>query len=170
MWSGRLAEPSQIVSSEIQLCVELEVAWPRVRTAATLKLLDIEGCPDTFKGPSGQLHRNQLFWLDNCMESSWASSRNLLLDRRHEMRHCPYYLKTQKKTEILLKSNRYIKCFCQPECCQYKILTNSPFGHSGTKKTWLVWKYISGPKIKNTPHFCHKRTKGKHSIREKPLV
>jgi hypothetical protein len=24
---------------------------------------------------------------------------------------------------ILLKSNRYIKCFCQPECCQYKILT-----------------------------------------------
>jgi len=24
---------------------------------------------------------------------------------------------------ILLKSNRYIKCFCQPKCCQYKILT-----------------------------------------------
>jgi hypothetical protein len=23
---------------------------------------------------------------------------------------------------ILLKSNRYTKCFCQPECCQYKIL------------------------------------------------
>jgi hypothetical protein len=26
---------------------------------------------------------------------------------------------------ILLKSNHYIKCFCQPECCQYKILTGS---------------------------------------------
>jgi hypothetical protein len=24
---------------------------------------------------------------------------------------------------IHLKSNRYIKCFCQPECCQHKILT-----------------------------------------------
>jgi len=24
---------------------------------------------------------------------------------------------------ILLKSNRYIKCFCQPKCCQYKIQT-----------------------------------------------
>jgi hypothetical protein len=30
--SGHLIEPSQIVSSEIHLCVELEVAWPSVRT------------------------------------------------------------------------------------------------------------------------------------------
>jgi hypothetical protein len=27
-----------------------------IQTAATLKLLDIEGRPDAFKGPSGRLH------------------------------------------------------------------------------------------------------------------
>jgi hypothetical protein len=71
---------------------------------------------------------------------------------------------------FLLESNLYIKCFCQPEYCQYKILTNSPFGHSGTKITGPVSKYILGPKIKNTPPFYLKRTKGKHSIREKPQL
>jgi hypothetical protein len=44
---------------------------------------------------------------------------------------------------------------------EVKILTNSPFGHSGTKITSPVWKYILGSKIKITPLFCHKGTKGK---------
>jgi hypothetical protein len=57
---------------------------------------------------------------------------------------------------ILLKSSRYKKCFCQPECCQYKILTNSPFGHSRTKNTWPIWKYIPGPKQKILPLFVSK--------------
>jgi hypothetical protein len=71
---------------------------------------------------------------------------------------------------ILLKSNRYIKCFCQPECCQYKILTNSPFGYSGTKKYLTGLEIHSRSKTKNTPPFCLKRTKGKQSIREKPQL
>jgi len=69
---------------------------------------------------------------------------------------------------ILLKSNRDIKCFCQPECCQYKILTNSHFGNSGTKKHLTGLKIHSRSKTKNTPFFCLKRIKGKHSIKEKP--
>jgi len=40
-------------------------------------LLDIAGCPDTFKGSSKWLHRNRLIWLGICKESLWASSRSL---------------------------------------------------------------------------------------------
>jgi hypothetical protein len=67
---------------------------------------------------------------------------------------------------ILLKSNHYIKRFCQPECYQYKILTNSSFIHSGTKKILIGLEIHSRSKTKNTPPFCLKRTKGKQSIRE----
>jgi hypothetical protein len=35
-------------------------------------------------------------------------------------------------------------------------LTNSPFGHSGTKITWPVWKYILGPNQKLLPLFVTK--------------
>jgi hypothetical protein len=82
--------------------------------------------------------------------------RNLWPNTWHEMRHCPYYLKTSNRTDNPVKSNRYIKCFCQPGCCEYKILTNSSFGHSGTKNTWPVWKYIPGPKQKILPLFVSK--------------
>lgn len=37
-----------------------------------------------------------------------------------------------------------------------KILTNSPFGHSGTKITWPVWKYILGPNQQLLPLFVTK--------------
>jgi len=90
-----------------------------------------------------------------CKESSWTSSRSLWSVTYFEI--------------ILLICNHYIKCFCHPEWSQHKILTNSPFSHSGTKKildrfgnTFLV----QNSKTKNTPPFCLKRTKGKQSIRE----
>jgi hypothetical protein len=60
------------------------------------------------------------------------------------------------KPIILLICNNYIKCFCNPEYSQHKILTNSPFGYSGTKNTWLVWKYIPGLKQKILPLFVSK--------------
>jgi hypothetical protein len=50
------------------------------------------------------------------------------------------------KPTILLIWNHYIKCFCYPEYSQHKILTNSPFGHSGTKNvTPRIWacKFVS---------------------------
>jgi hypothetical protein len=49
------------------------------------------------------------------------------------------------------------------ECSQK--LTNSPFGHSGTKITCPVKNTKIGPKLKNTPYFCLKMTKGKQSIK-----
>jgi hypothetical protein len=42
-------------------------------------------------------------------------------------------------------------------------LTNSPFGHFGTKTTWPVWKYIPGPKIKLLPNFVTKGQRVKQS-------
>jgi len=61
---------------------------------------------------------------------------------------------------ILLKRNYYIKCFCQPECYQYKILTNSPFGHSGTKKT--LGRFGNTFPVQNTKYspFLSQKDKG----------
>jgi len=72
-----------------------------------------------------------------------------------------------KISEILLNSGFPVKSiftymwFCPKQNEANHKLTNSPFGHSGTKITWPVWKYIPSPKIKITSPFCHKRTKGK---------
>jgi hypothetical protein len=104
------------------------------------------------------------------LEIAWNLHGHLLetCDHTHGMKWDTVHITWRHWIEpiILLKSNRYIKCFCHPECIQHKILTNSPFGHSGTKKTWPVWKYIPGPKTKNTSPFCHKRAKGKQSIKK----
>jgi hypothetical protein len=78
----RLAETSQIVStSEIQLLVEFwkSLTYHPDGVALTsgrlqINLPDTVGRPDAFKGSFGRLHRNRLFWLENCMESSWTSS------------------------------------------------------------------------------------------------
>jgi hypothetical protein len=93
--------------------------------AARLKLLNTAGRLEAIKGPSGQLHRNRLFWLKNCMESSWTSSRNLWLVTWLEINTVHITWRLWKERIILLKGNRYIRCFCQLECCQYKILTES---------------------------------------------
>jgi hypothetical protein len=62
-------------------------------------------------------------------------------------------------TEFLLKSIFTTKWFFQQNVANYK-LTNSPFGHSGTKITLPVKNTIP-VQIKITPFFCHKGTKGK---------
>jgi len=98
-----LVEPSQIVS--------LEQCSSVVRTAATLKLLDIAGLSDAFKGQSGRLHWNWLFWLGNCVESSWTSSRNLWQGTWLQIRHCPYYLKILNKTNNPIKKQLSHKIF-----------------------------------------------------------
>jgi hypothetical protein len=104
------------------------------------------------------------------LELAWNLHGHLLetCDHTHGMKWDTVHITWRLWIEliILLKNNHYIKCFCHPECSQHKILTNFPFGHSGTKKTWPVWKYILCPKTKNTLPFCHKRTKGKHSIKK----
>jgi hypothetical protein len=62
---------------------------------------------------------------------------------------------------IPVKKHLYIQVMLSNQNeANYK-LTNSPFGHFGTKITWPVWKYIPGPRIKITLPFCHKGTKGK---------
>jgi hypothetical protein len=65
-----------------------------------------------------------------------------------------------QNTNTLFIASLHISDFVQTQN-EAKILTNSLFGHSGSKITWPVWKYIPSPKIKITPHFCHKRKKGK---------
>jgi hypothetical protein len=69
-------------------------------------------------------------------------------------------LKMHWQVESLFTAGLHISDFVQTQN-EAKILTNSPFGHSGTKITWPVWKYIPVQKIKITPPFCHKGTKGK---------
>jgi len=69
-------------------------------------------------------------------------------------------LKILWQVESNFTASLHISDFVQTQN-EAKILTNSPFGHSGTKITWPVWKYIPSPKIKITSPFCHKGTKGK---------
>jgi len=69
-------------------------------------------------------------------------------------------LKMLWQVKSLFTASLHISDFVQTQN-EAKILTNSPFGHFGTKITWPVWKYNPGPKIKNYSSFCHKRTKGK---------
>jgi len=69
-------------------------------------------------------------------------------------------LKMLWQVESLFVASLHISDFVQTQN-EAKILTNSPFGHSGTKITWPVWKYIPGPKIRINHPFCHKGTKGK---------
>jgi hypothetical protein len=86
------------------------------------------------------------------------------------MRHCPYYMKTLNRIDIPVKKQHLHKVFLSTRMLPNKILTNSPFVHSGTKITRPVWKYIFGPKIKNTPPIYLKGTKGKQSIQRKTIT
>jgi hypothetical protein len=58
-------------------------------------------------------------------------------------------MKTLNRTKILLKSNLYIKYFCQPECCQYKILTKS-FAFIFPRFAYLVLMF---PKPEHSKHW-----------------
>jgi hypothetical protein len=68
-------------------------------------------------------------------------------------------LKMLWQVESLFTASLHISDFVQTQN-EAKILINSPFGHSGTKITWLVWQYILGPKIKNYSPFLSQRDKG----------
>jgi hypothetical protein len=121
--SGQPVVTSQtVLTAEIQLCVEIGEAWPSVRkccldvqTSSTVKLLDTTGRPDGCTGTgwfglkfARTLHGHLLEACDQSHALIWTLSE---------------YMKILNwELTILLKSNRYIKCFCQPECCQYKIL------------------------------------------------
>jgi hypothetical protein len=96
----------------------------------------IDGRPDGMARSFGRLTRNRLFWLQNLLKLFWI-------------------------VESLAKHHRYIQVILSKQNEANHKLTNSPFGHFGTEITWPVWKYIPGPKIKITPPFCHKGTKGK---------
>jgi len=173
--SGRLAKTFQTVSTtEIQLSVEIGKAWPSVQTV-------LLWCPDVFNAEAsrhckatGRLQRSIWTVAQEPVVLTWKLHRIFMdifletCNHTHGMKWDTVHITWRLWIEsiILLKSNHYIKCFCQPECCQYKILTNSPFGHSGTKKHLTSLKIHSKSKTKNTPHFCLKRTKGKQSIRE----
>jgi hypothetical protein len=63
--------------------------------------------------------------------------------------------------DSLWNASLHTSDFVQSEWGQSQKVTNSPFGHYGTKITWPVWKNIPGPRIKITPPFCHKGAKGK---------
>jgi hypothetical protein len=67
-------------------------------------------------------------------------------------------LKMLLQVESLFTTSLHISDFVQTQN-EAKILTNSPFGHFGTKITWPVWKYILGPNQKLLP-FLSQRDKG----------
>jgi hypothetical protein len=54
--------------------------------------------------------------------------------------------------ESMFTASLHLSDFVQPQN-KAKLLTNSPFGYSETKITWLVWKYIPGPNQKLLPLF-----------------
>jgi hypothetical protein len=99
--------------------------------SSTLKLLDTAGRPNAFKGLSGWLHRNRLFWLEK-LHGIFMDIFLETCDHTHGMKWDTVHITWRLWIEqiILLKSNHYKKCFCQPECCQYKILTVE------TKRKW----------------------------------
>jgi hypothetical protein len=118
--SGCLAETSQTVSTvEIQLRIEIGEAWPSIRTVLLWR-------PDVFNaeasrhyGASGRLSKA---CPDGCtgtgcsdLEIAWNLHRHLLRNLWpyicHEMRHCPYYLKTLNRTDNHVKKQPLHKVF-----------------------------------------------------------
>jgi hypothetical protein len=161
-----------VSTSKIQLHVEYRLTWRPDGVAlmsGRLQCLFVRHC-----GASRRLQRVVLTVAQEPVILTWKFHgifMDLFLktcDHTHDMKwdtvHITWILWIEPI--ILLKSNRYIKCFCQLECCQYKILTNSSFGHSGTKKHLTSLEIHSRSKTKNTLPFCLKRTKGKQCIRE----
>jgi len=130
--SGLLAETFQTVSTEIQLRVEIGEAWPSVRTVLPWR-------PDVFNaeasrhyGAFGRLQR--LVWtvaqeptiLTSKLHGIFMDIFLETYDHTHGMKWDTVHIIWRLLIEpiILLKSNHYIKCFCQQKCCQYKILTH----------------------------------------------
>jgi hypothetical protein len=107
--------------------------------------------------PDGMTHRPDGWSRQMGVRTGWHIVRTA--DRELEFSS---NLDITLKVESLFTASLHISDFVQTQN-NAKILTNSPFGHSGTKITWPVWKYIPGPKIKITPPFCHKGTKDKQS-------
>jgi hypothetical protein len=75
----------------------------------------------------------------------WASGRDSSIvqtaDRELEfLLTCRLWI-----VESLFTTSLHLSDFVQTQN-ETKILTNSTFGHSGTKITWPVWKYIPGRK------------------------
>jgi len=62
--------------------------------------------------------------------------------------------------ESLFTASLHLSDFVQTQN-EAKILTNSPFGHFGTKNHLTGLEIHSRSKIKITPPFCYKGTKGK---------
>jgi hypothetical protein len=135
------------------------------------KLLDTVWSPDGMNTSSGRMMMVCLAsrrddtssgrmeqWTDG-RPNGMALSFGRLIEKFEFLLSCRLWI-----VEFLLTASLHLSDFVQTQN-EAKILTNSPFGHSGKKITWSVWKYIPGPKIKITPPFCHKGTKGKQSTK-----
>jgi len=102
----------------------------------TSSLLSVRHC-----GASGRLQRLVRMVAQELVDLAWNYGRTLhghlleACDQSHALiwTLSEYIKILNKHQSSCLKSNHYIKCFCHPECSQHKILTNSSFGHFGTK-------------------------------------
>jgi hypothetical protein len=138
------------------------------------KLLDADDCPDGNPGRPDWwcfcLSGIRTVWYvvqtDETVDG-WASGRDDTSSERMSRNRFFLTVKQYRNSRTLLNSgipvikHLYIQVILSKQNVANHNLTNSSFGHSGTKITWPVWKCISGPKIKITPPFCHKETKGK---------
>jgi hypothetical protein len=164
-----------MLTAEIQLRVEIGEAWPSVRTVLLWRPNVFNAKASRHCGASGLLQRPVWTVAQESTVLTWKL-RGIFMDifletcdHTQGMKRDTVHITWRLWIEpiLLLKSNRYIKCFCHPEWSQHKILINSPFGHSEKKEHLTGLEIHSWSKTKNTPPFCLKRTKGKQSIREK---
>lgn len=129
--SRRIAETSQTMStSENKLLVEYWLTEGPDGVALTSGRLQCFICK-TLRGVRTPSKARP----DGCTGTGWSDLkiawnlhgyllRNLWPYTWHEMGHCPYYLNTLNRTDNPVKKQLLHKViFCQPECCQYKILT-----------------------------------------------
>jgi hypothetical protein len=127
---------------EIQLHVEIGEAWPSVRTVLPWR-------PDVFDAEASR-HYRAFRCLQRLVRMVAQESAVLTwklygifidifletCDHTHDMKWDTVLITWRLCIEPinLLKSNRYIKCFCQPKCCQYKKLTHTIFEKQLSRK------------------------------------
>jgi hypothetical protein len=116
--------------TEIQLCVEIGEAWPSVWTVLLWRPNVFNVKASRHCRASGRLQRPVWTIAQEPIVLTWKLHGIFMdifletCDQTHGMKWDTVQITWRLWIEliILLKSNHYIKYFCQPECWPYKIL------------------------------------------------
>jgi hypothetical protein len=126
-------------------------AWPSIRTVLLWHLDVFSAKSSRHCGAFGRLQRPIRTVVQEPAVLTWKFHEIFMdifletCDHTHGIKWDTVHITRRLWIEpiILLKSNRYIKCFCQPECCQYKILTRCIFAYDMCSTAhWLLYSAV----------------------------